>query len=435
MTRVNDEVLVSPELQAISDRAYTYAYGIDRAYVHLYETLVKPDYPANRFQTMRHLADDRYTAHPSINNDTLHLMGWLDVAAEPVIVSVPDHDEGRYWVLHTMDMGHYTTSMFGRRTRGAKGGRFMFANTLWSGDVPDGITEVVRVESNFVKLMGRIMATGPADEKVAVRYLDDWNIRTLAEFLGENGPKPKVRQFVPAEGNSWLERVNFVLADSTMSTADAHWLAGLDASGIGAGRTEFSPEQLAAAKISERNVEESLKAILPTLTDASQSLGTRETLGHGDRTLFAAATYIGQWGAPPIEASYFQMIIDDSGEGLDGVNSYTITFVPPNVSQFWSITAYSARTKLMAANALNRHSRGDRHVTPNEDGTVTLRLSSDTTDKAGDPNFLPVPAEPFYLLIRLYGCDEEIQRGNFDVPIVQRVSRDSSAGRSSREAG
>ena len=36
----------------------------------------------------------------------------------------------------------------------------------------------------------------------------------------QNGPKPTVRKFVPASGNSWLERVNFVLADGTMATAD-----------------------------------------------------------------------------------------------------------------------------------------------------------------------------------------------------------------------
>ena len=140
---------VSPELQAISDRAYLYAYGIDEAYKHLYKTLVEPDYPANRFQIIRHLADDKYTAHVSINNDTLHLMGWLDVAAEPVIVSVPDHDDGRYWLLHTMDMGHYTTSLFGKRTRGPKGGRFMFANQTWKGEVPDDTHSAVREKTAY----------------------------------------------------------------------------------------------------------------------------------------------------------------------------------------------------------------------------------------------------------------------------------------------
>jgi hypothetical protein len=420
---MSSDVPVSPELQAISDRAYLYAYSIDKAYVHLFETLVKPDYPANRFQIIRHLADDTYTAHVSINNDTLHLMGWLDVAAEPVIVSVPDHDEGRYWLLHTMDMGHYTTSLFGRRTRGTKGGRFLFANRGWNGEVPDGIAEIVRVESNFLKLMGRVMATDPADEKIALQYVDDWNIRTLSEFLGQNGPKPKQRQFVPPEGNSWLDRVNFVLADSTMTQADAHWLKGLEASGIGAGIHHFTPEQLAAARISEQRVLAKLKEALPTVSNASKSLGTREQLGKGDRVLFALATYIGQWGAPPIEASYAQMIKDDNGDVLDGKNDYKITFVPPKVSQFWSVTAYGAKTKLMMANNLNRHSRGDRHVKFDADGAVTLRLSSNTDGKADDSNFLPVPTEPFYLILRLYGGDEQIQVGKIEVPVVQKVGK------------
>jgi hypothetical protein len=47
-------------------------------------------------------------------------MGRLDVAAEPVIVSVPDHDDGRYRLLHSMDMGHYTTSLFGKRAEGRR---------------------------------------------------------------------------------------------------------------------------------------------------------------------------------------------------------------------------------------------------------------------------------------------------------------------------
>jgi hypothetical protein len=416
-------VKVSPELQAVSDRAYMYAYSIDKAYVHLYETLVKPDYPANRFQAIRHLADDKYTAHPTINNDTLHLMGWLDVAAEPVIVSVPDHDEGRYWVLQTMDMGHYTTSLFGRRTRGTQGGRFMFVNQTWKGDVPQGITEVVRVESNFIKLMGRVMATGKDDEKKALTYVNDWNIRTLSEFLGQNGPKPKVRKFVPDHGNTWLERVNFMLADGTMASADAHWLKGLEASGIGAGKTKFTPEQLAAARVSEQHVNATLKAALANFTHGGNSLGTREALGHGDRVAFSIGTFIGQWGAPPVEATYMQLVKSSDGAVLNGANDYSITFVPPKVSQFWSLTAYGSKSMLMIANDLNRHSRGDRHVKLNADGTATIRLSNRTAGKAEDSNFLPVPNEDFYLMLRMYGGDLDIQEGKFPLPVVQKTAK------------
>ncbi len=129
------EALTQQE-QALAKDAFIYGYSIDEAYKFFYETAVKDDYPLNQFKNIRHIADDSYTDHVTINNDTLHLMGWLDVAAEPVIVSVPDMDEGRYWILHTMDMGHYTNAMIGSRVRGTKGGQFMFAPQDWNGEVP-----------------------------------------------------------------------------------------------------------------------------------------------------------------------------------------------------------------------------------------------------------------------------------------------------------
>ena len=180
---------------------------------------------------------------------------------------------------------------------------------------------------------------------------------------------------------------------------------------------------MAAAEIAEQHVIAKLKETLPTLTNASNALGTREGLGHADRIPFQVATYIGQWGAPPVEASYVQMVKDQNGDILNGANDYSVTFTPPKVSQFWSVTAYGSKTKLMIANDLNRHSRGDRHVKLNPDGTVTLRLSHDTKGKAEDTNFLPVPNENFYLLLRMYGGDEDIQAGKFPVPTVNKAKK------------
>ena len=44
----------------------------------------------------------------------------------------------------------------------------MFAARSWKGKVPDSVTEVIRVDSDIIKLMGRIMATSPEDEKIAL---------------------------------------------------------------------------------------------------------------------------------------------------------------------------------------------------------------------------------------------------------------------------
>ena len=66
-------------------------------------------------------------------------------------------------------------------------------------------------------MMGRIVATGKEDEKKALNYMDQWNIRTLSEYLGVAGPELKVRTYPDPAKTSWLERVNFMLCEGTMA--------------------------------------------------------------------------------------------------------------------------------------------------------------------------------------------------------------------------
>ncbi|MEH0387421.1 DUF1254 domain-containing protein [Vibrio mimicus] len=406
----------------LAKNAYIYGYSIDEAYKFFYRTVVEKDYPLNRFQNIRHIADDTYTDHVTINNDTLHVMGWLDVAAEPVIVSVPDMDEGRYWILHTMDMGHYTNAMIGSRTQGTKGGRYMFASQSWQGEVPASVDKVIRVESNLVKLMGRIMAVGKEDEKVALNYMDQWTLRTLSEYLGENGPKSVERKYPDVNNTSWLERVNFMLCDGSMADADKMWVEQYKSIGIEACKYDFTEKQLELAKIGEKAGMEHLLQLAPKIVDSRKLLGTRESLGTGARDEFAEGTLIGQWGLPPVEASYRQAVVDSDGDVLDGSkHDYVMRFKAPNTSEFWSVTTYANDTRLMEKNAMNRHSRGDRTLKPDADGYYTIYMSSDTKGRENDSNFLPIPNKPFYNVLRLYGPDADIQSGKYQMPATVKV--------------
>lgn len=419
--------LAVPVFAQVSDKvaedAYIYAYSIDEAYKFFYETAVKTDTPLNRFQNIRHLADDTYTAHPTINNDTLHLMGWLDVAAEPVIISVPDMDKGRYWVLHTMDMGHYTTSMIGARTRGTKGGHFMFAANGWKGEVPASVDEVIRVDSNLLKVMGRIMATSPEDEKVALNYMDDWNVRTLSAYLGEPGPKEKQRTYLDPEKSNWLQRVNAMLCDGSMGTADKKWLDQYKDIGLAPCNETFTPEQLSAAKKGEELGLKHIKELAPKLTSGGKSLGTREQLGNGARDLFAVGTYVGQWGLPPDESVYLKAETASNGKSLNGANGqkYRMHFKAPDVSQFWSFTVYASDNRLMAHNAINRHSRGDRTLKPDANGMYTIELSA--KGDASNPNYLPIPEKDAYIIMRLYGPSKAVQEGGYKFPVIEPVAK------------
>ncbi|WP_413580754.1 DUF1254 domain-containing protein [Bdellovibrio sp. HCB288] len=414
-----------PAFARISDNqakdAYLYGYSIDEAYKFFYETAVKTKTPLNRFQNIRHLADDTYTAHPTINNDTLHLMGWMDVAAEPVIISVPDMDKGRYWILHTMDMGHYTTSMIGARTRGNKGGHFMFASNSWKGEVPPDVTEVIRVDSNLVKLMGRIMAVGKEDEKTALKYMDDWNIRTLSAYLGVAGPEAKKRTYPEFEKTNWVERVNFVLCDGTMGEADKQWLSKYKDIGLKPCNQKLTKDQIAAAKTGEKLGMQHIKDLAPKITNAGESLGTRAQLGNQKRDLFAEGTFLGQWGLPPEESVYLKADKGSDGKNINGSGgkAYRIQLKAPDVSQFWSFTVYGSDNRLMAHNELNRHSRGDRTLKPGKDGLYTIELAS--KGSADNPNYLPIPEKDAYIVMRLYGPSKEIQKGSYKFPNIEVV--------------
>jgi hypothetical protein len=408
-------VTISDEL---ARDAYLYGYSIDEAYKFLYETTILPGRALNEFQRLRDLADDTYTAHPTINNDTLHLQGWFDVAVEPVVVTVPDFDAGRYWILHTMDLGHYTTAMIGSRTRGSRGGRFLFAGREWDGEVPDDIDEVVRSDSNLIKVMGRIMTIGGADLRVARALMDEWELQALSTHLGTPSLPAPTRNFPDPASTNWMERVNFVLADGSMAQADARWLDEYGVIGLEPGKTDFTHDQLDAAARGEQLGTQHLENLAPSMTTSGQLLGTRADLQDGPRDLFAEGTYLGQWGLPPIESVYLKVETGSDGLAINGANgkAYRARFLPPDVSEFWSFTVYAVDNRLMAHNALNRHSRGDRTLTADTDGHYTIELSADTDTNSDNPDFLPIPEKDSYLILRLYGPSTAIQEGDYTMP-------------------
>lgn len=407
----------------VAEDAYLYGYSIDEAYKYFYKTTVETNTPLNRFQNIRQLADDTYTAHPTINNDTLHLMGWLDVGAEPVIVSIPDFDKGRYWILHTMDMGHYTTAMIGARTRGTKGGRFMFASKAWKGTVPASVDEVIYVDSDLQKMMGRIMATNKEDEKKALNYMDQWNIRTLSEYLGVAGPKQKERTYLDPAKTSWLERVNFMLCEGTMAEADKKWISQYKAMGIAPCNYKLTQKQLAAAQVGEKLGMQHIRDLVPKLTHSRNLLGTREQLSDGARDLFDMGTYLGQWGLPADETVYLKADIGSDGQKINGSNGkkYQMRFKAPEVGQFWSFTVYGSDNRLMEHNEMNRHSRGDRTLKAGADGLYTIELSSDEKANANNSNFLPIPNKDSYIILRMYGPSKAMQEGKYSMPVIEVV--------------
>ena len=132
---------------------------------------------------------------------------------------------------------------------------------------------------------------------------------------------------------------------------------------------------------------------------------------------------MGQWGLPPVEASYRKAQADKKGKRLNGKNEYRMRFKAPDVSEFWSVTVYGLDNMLMAKNALNRHSRGDRTLTKDSEGYYTIILSSDVKKYEKKEDLLPIPQKDFYLIMRLYGPSVEIQSGKYQMPDVVLIEK------------
>ena len=123
---------------------------------------------------------------------------------------------------------------------------------------------------------------------------------------------------------------------------------------------------------------------------------------------------------------------DSTGKVLTGENAYTIKFAsPPPVDAFWSLTIYNAGDKLLVDNPIGRYKVGSdtQGLVTAADGSITIPLP--TPPRTGDAakNWLPTPAGPFYLVLRLYQPRPEVAEGRVSAAggragqIGQRIPR------------
>src|SRR5215475_2976543 len=141
---------VTPEeAKDIARDAYIYAYPIATMDVSMRQSTNVPNAntvplraPLNQFAHARTYprAEDKDVVR--YNFDTLYSPIWLDLASEPIVLSVPD-TAGRYYLLPMLDMWTDVFSVVGSRTTGTRAGSFALVAPGWKGTLPAGMTKIV----------------------------------------------------------------------------------------------------------------------------------------------------------------------------------------------------------------------------------------------------------------------------------------------------
>ena len=116
-------------------------------------------------------------------------------------------------------------------------------------------------------------------------------------------------------------------------------------------------------------------------------------------------------------------VLDKDGQPLTGAARYVLHFdksqLPP-VDAFWSLTMYGP-DQFFVDNPIHRYAIGDRDkLAYNADGSLDIHIQHASPGKDKEANWLPAPAGPFSMNLRLYLPRPEAADGRWAAPGLVR---------------
>ncbi|MFO1407922.1 MAG: DUF1254 domain-containing protein [Steroidobacteraceae bacterium] len=401
--------------------------------------------PVNQFCNVRAFPDASFKDVVRANVDTLYSSVFLDLAAEPIVLSVPD-THGRYYLMPMMDAWTNVFASPGKRTTGTKAGHFAITGPGWKGTLPSGVTEV-KSPTNMVWIIGRTQTNGPQDYAAVHAIQDGYRLVPLSKFgrpytapPGKVDPAvdmktPPVEQVAKMTSAQFFDRFAHLLKDNPPPASEAPILAKLAKIGIVPGQP-FDPSKLDPAVA--KGLSQALPAALAKLNEASAKTGAPVNgwrvppmvLGqYGSQYgVRAAVAMFGLGANVPADAVYPSVYVDADGQPLDGAHRYVIHFdkgqVPP-VEAFWSVTMYDPHS-FFVANSINRYAVSSwMPLVKNADGSIDLYVRHDSPGKDKEANWLPAPASgAFNMTMRMYWPSEKapsIIDGSWKPPGVKKA--------------
>jgi hypothetical protein len=379
--------------------------------------------PFNEIHNEARVFTYKDTAVVTPNSDTPYSILWLDLRAEPVVLSVPAVDKSRYYTVQLCDGNTFNYGYIGSRATGNGPGDYLVVGPDWKGETPAGIKKVFNSSTQFSIAIYRTQLLNPQDMPNVVKVQAGYKVQPLSAYLKQPAPPaapavnfPKIdKELVKT---NFFEYLDFLLPFAPAGPEEQDIRAKLARIGIGAGKT-FDFKDLSLEHKAEVGL--GMKEGDAKVTKAADNLGKdvngwKVSALAGDRAFFngdwlrrAAAAKAGIYGNDAVEATYPLTKTLANGEELDGSkHDYTLTFpkgqLPP-VNAFWSVTMYDGTTQFLIENPINRYLINSPMLpamTENPDGSVTLYIQHKTPGKDQEANWLPAPDGPIYLVMRLY---------------------------------
>lgn len=434
------------EAREIARDAYIYAYplvlmDITRQQMVNYEeppTAAPGMGPMNRFNHIREFPDPNFRVVIRPNADTLYSPAWLDLKAEPIVLSVPATD--RYFMLPLLSMWTDVFAAPGTRTTGRDQARtFAIVGPEWNGSLPGGIEEI-KSPTRYVWIIGRTQANGKSDLANVHKIQDEYKLTPLSAWgksdytppkghvdPGVDMKTPPPEQVDRMDTAAFFARFAEVLRDNPPNQMDYPMVHRMERVGMVPGRSfDLNAEPPDIKTAFEQGANEGKKTLVaagPKLGEGGEwsfMIGGAYGVNYTQR---ATVAMLGLGANLPQDAIYPAVATDNQGHPLNGNQNYIVRFAKgqlPSVNGFWSLTAYDAGGYFIP-NTLQRQAIGDRDkLTFNPDGSVNIYVQAESPGKDKEANWLPVTKGPFNLLMRLYWPKQAVIAKTWSPPPVEQ---------------
>lgn len=444
-----DPSLSPAEVSAIIAEAAIYGFPIVDNYRILHSYFVNETSPEFKapWNSLNNTAnvytpDDKAIQTP--NSDTPYSQLGADLRTEPLVLSVPRVEQGRYYSLQFIDLYTHNFDYVGTRATGNEAGAFLLAGPSWNGEVPAGIDKVIRSETELAFVLYRTQLFDPADIGNVQTIQAGYKVETLSHFLGQPAPAaaPEIdfATPLPAEEQrtspSFFTILNFALQFCPVHPSEVDLRARFSRVGIKPGQVfdaaslppEFQKAVTEGIANAWKQFADYKRDFVDTGKDSSaDGFGTRAFLKNNYMRRMSAAV-LGIYGNSRDEAFYPAYFVGADGKPLVGSKDYVLTMpatgIPP-VNAFWSLTVYTLPEGLLFANPLNRYLINSGMLPGlkrDADGGVTLRVQHGSPGPDEEANWLPVPEGPFYAIMRLYWPKPEALDGRWTPPALTPVA-------------
>ena len=448
ITRLNsaaaNEAPTCEAARAIAEEAYIFSYPMMQNYKTFYFRIVAAKGTVNKFRHRHKLLGPEFKAIVAPNHDTLYSSAWLDLRAEPLVISVPEFPEDRYYALQFIDMYEYNFAYIGQRATGHHAGKYLIVGPGQTPSEVPGIRGVFKSEGDFVFVIGRILAKDDADEKRAVLLQDQITVEPLSHYLNQTPPAPAEAMAFPAydpkkaSSAHFITYFNFLLKHVQIHPDDAPAFERFKKIGISPGAMDALktlPVDIVSAisdgvAAGHQKIEATTKTIGTRINGWNTTFmgfGSRKII-NGKHLLHAAGAMMGLYGNDPAENSSLSRFFDADGRPFDGSKyRYTLRFekgqMPP-AKAFWSLTMYMVPEMFMYENPAKRYNIGDRTkgLKYGEDGSLTLYIQQDSPGKGLESNWLPARDGIFGLALRMYLPKASLRDGSWQPPQVHRLN-------------